>query len=62
MQRQNLTMPMGIRRFTRLTDASSKKVENHATIVAIHFLYHNFARIRKTLRVTRQWPLASPVM
>ena len=52
VERQNLTMRMGIRRFTRLTNAFSKKVENHAAMVAIHFLYYNFGRIHKTLRVT----------
>ena len=52
VERQNLTMRMGMRRFTRLTNAFSKKVENHAAMVAIHFLYYNFARIHKTLRVT----------
>jgi len=41
-----------MRRFTRLTNAFSKKVENHAAMVAIHFMYHNFGRIHKTLRVT----------
>jgi hypothetical protein len=39
-------------RFTRLTNAFSKKVENHVAMVAIHFLHYNFARIHKTLRVT----------
>jgi len=52
VERQNLTMRMGMRRFTRLTHAFSKKVENHAAMVAIHFLYYNFARIHKTLRIT----------
>jgi IS1 family transposase len=52
VERQNLTMRMGMRRFTRLTNAFSKKVEKHAAMVAIHFLYYNFARIHKTLRVT----------
>ena len=52
VERQNLTMRMGMRRFTRLTNAFSKKVENHAAMVAIHFLYYNFGRIHKTLRVT----------
>lgn len=52
VERQNLMMRMGMRRFTRLINAFSKKVENHAAMVAIHFLYYNFARIHKTLRVT----------
>lgn len=52
VERQNLTMRMGMRRFTRLTNAFSKKVQNHAAMVAIHFLYYNFGRIHKTLRVT----------
>lgn len=52
VERQNLTMRMHMRRFTRLTNAFSKKVENHAHAVAIHFMYYNFARIHKTLRVT----------
>lgn len=45
-------MRMGKRRFTRLTNALSKKVENHAHAVALHFMYYNFVRIHKTLRVT----------
>jgi IS1 family transposase len=52
VERQNLTMRMGMRRFTRLTNAFSKKVDNRAAMVAIHFLHYNFARIHKTLRVT----------
>jgi IS1 family transposase len=50
-ERQNLTMRMGMRRFTRLTNAFSKKVENLAHAVSLHFMYYNFARIHKTLRV-----------
>lgn len=51
-ERQNLTMRMNMRRFTRLTNGFSKKAENHAHAVAIHFMWYNFGRIHKTLRVT----------
>src|SRR5208337_4296208 len=51
-ERQNLTMRMSMRRFTRLTNGFSKKVENLAHAVSLYFMYYNFARIHRTLRVT----------
>lgn len=52
VERQNLTMRMHMRRFTRLTNAFSKKVENHSYAVALHFMYYNFVKVHQTLKVT----------
>lgn len=52
VERQKLAMRMSMRRFTRLTNGFSKKVDNHAHAVALHFMYYNFCRIHKTLWVT----------
>lgn len=50
--RSNLSMRMSIRRFTRLTDAFSRKVENHSAAVALYFFWHNFGRVHQTSRTT----------
>jgi IS1 family transposase len=52
VERQNLSMRMGMRRFTRLTNGFSKKVDNHRHMVALHYMYYNFCRIHQTLKVT----------
>jgi len=52
VERQNLTMRMSMRRFTRLTNAFSKKLDNHKAAVAFYTMWYNFARIHQTLRVT----------
>ena len=70
VERANLTTRMGNRRFTRLTNAFSKKAENHAHSVAIHLMHYNFVRIHQTLRctpamaagvTTKLWELADMV-
>jgi hypothetical protein len=62
VERQNLTMRMGMRRCTRLTNAFSKKVENFTHAVSLHYMHYNFARPHSTLanpyRVHPRWPLA----
>jgi len=52
VERQNLTMRMQMRRFTRLTNGFSKKLENHKHAIALHFMHYNFCRVHQTLRVT----------
>ena len=70
VERQNLTMRMGMRRFTRLTNGFSKKIENHVAAISLHFMHYNFVRIHQTLRVTpamaagvtdRAWEIADIV-
>ena len=58
VERQNLSMRMHLRRFTRLTNAHSKKVENLAYAIVLYFMYYNFARVHETIR----WKQVSPIM
>ena len=60
VERQNLTMRMSMRRFMRLTNAHSKKLENHGHAIAIHYIYYNFAQINSSLRVTPAMETVSP--
>lgn len=52
VERQNLTMRMGMRRFTRLANAFSKKLENHCAAVALHVAHYNFVHLHRTIRTT----------
>jgi IS1 family transposase len=52
VERSNLSIRMGLRRFTRLTNAFSKKIENHAAAVALYFMHYNYCRVHQSLRVT----------
>ena len=52
VERHNLTMRMTMRRFARLTNAFSKKIENHIAGLSLYFMYYNFCRVHQTLRVT----------
>jgi hypothetical protein len=59
VERQNLNIRMGNRRMTRLTNAFSKETANHNHMIATYLMHYNFVRIRKTLKMTPPWPLAS---
>lgn len=62
VERQNLTMRMQMRRFTRLTNAFSKKVENHAAAISLHFMWYNFARPHMTLTKEKKGIHTTPAM
>jgi IS1 family transposase len=61
VERQNLTMRMGMRRFTRLTNGFSKKLDNHAAAISLHFMHYNFVRVHETLSKQRGHP-TTPAM
>jgi hypothetical protein len=61
VERQNLTMRMNMLRFTRLTNALSKKIENHACSVALHSMYYSFVRIHQTLKVSPAMAAGVPI-
>ena len=52
VERQNLTMRMNMRRFTRLTNGFSKKIDNHIHMIALNYMYYNFCRIHSTIKTT----------
>lgn len=56
IERQHLTIRMSMRRFTRLTNAFSKKLTNHCAALAVHFAWYNFVRVHKSLRITPALP------
>jgi hypothetical protein len=60
-ERQNLTMRMQMRRFTWLTNAFSKKIENHEAAIALHYMHYNFARVHQTLCVTPAMEAGIPI-
>ena len=62
VERQNLTMRMQMRRFTRLTNGFSKKAENHAAAVALHFMHYNFCRVHQTLTKAAKGVYRTPAM
>jgi hypothetical protein len=62
VERANLTMRMGMRRFTRLTNAFSKKAENHAHAVSLHFMHYNFCRTHTTLTKAAKGIKTTPAM